>query len=189
MSPCFALWKPGKARPSFLKKRSKRLLTPLSRPSWIQARVGGNNEAPAHANRNKSFLVLHFKKGLLAFCSTEFSHTQFFRLRHYPALRKRDHRRAAEPSALRLLDLGRKTKLSGSNRQVLPQRSAFRYDDGNPLPLIGSKMANIERRLALPKPGQPNPTPDPRSTIKPCLKPTLRHTDYGATEPRQSVQG
>ncbi len=45
------------ARPSFLKKRSKKLLRPLSRFCPASAR-----------QRRQSFLVLFFKKGLLAFC-------------------------------------------------------------------------------------------------------------------------
>jgi hypothetical protein len=49
---------PAKARPSFLKKRSKKLLILRSR------RRSGTN-AKMKNSRNKSFLVLFFKKELL----------------------------------------------------------------------------------------------------------------------------
>jgi len=62
---------------------------------------------------------------------------------------------------------------TGTYRQVLRYRSATLYNDGNPLAVIDSEMPNIERRLGLWKPGQPIPTPNG----KPCLKPTLRHTE------------
>ncbi len=66
---------------------------------------------------------------------------------------------------------------SGAYRQVLRYQSATRYNDGNPLAVIDSEMPNIERRLGLWRPGQPIPTPAPDGTGKPCLRPTLRHTE------------
>ena len=66
---------------------------------------------------------------------------------------------------------------SESYRRVLRYQSATIYNDGNPLPVIDSEMPNIERRLGLWKPGQPIPTPSPGGSNKPCLKPTLRHTE------------
>jgi len=44
-------------------------------------------------------------------------------------------------------------------RQVLRYRSATRYGDGNPLPVIDSEMPGIQRRLGLLHPGQPLPLP------------------------------
>jgi hypothetical protein len=66
---------------------------------------------------------------------------------------------------------------AGAYRQVLRYRSATLYNDGNPLAVIDSEMPNIERRLGLWKPRQPIPTPDLGGNGKPCLKPTLRHTE------------
>ncbi|MGZ6016369.1 MAG: hypothetical protein ACXWKM_11550 [Phenylobacterium sp.] len=66
---------------------------------------------------------------------------------------------------------------AGAYRQVLRYRSATLYNDGNPLAVIDSEMPNIERRLGLWKPGQPIPTPSLSGNAKPCLKPTLRHTE------------
>lgn len=53
-------------------------------------------------------------------------------------------------------------------RQVLRYRSATHYGDGNPLAVIDSEMANIERRLGLWHPGAPLPLPKGR-----CPKPHL----------------
>lgn len=66
---------------------------------------------------------------------------------------------------------------AGAYRQVLRYRSATLYNDGNPLAVIDSEMPNIERRLGLRKPGRPIPTPSLGGNGKPCLKPTLRHTE------------
>ncbi len=66
---------------------------------------------------------------------------------------------------------------SGSYRQVLRYRSTTLYNDGNPLPVIDSEMPNIQRRLGLWKPGQPIPTPDPRTSNRPCPRPMLRKTE------------
>jgi len=65
---------------------------------------------------------------------------------------------------------------AGEYQQVLRYASATRYGDGNPLAVIDSEMPNIEMRLGLWKPGDPLPTPK-RANGKPCLKPTLRHTE------------
>ena len=54
-------------------------------------------------------------------------------------------------------------------REVLRYRSATTYDDGNPLPVIDSEMANIERRLGRWRSGMPLPLPAP-----PCPKPHLK---------------
>lgn len=62
-------------------------------------------------------------------------------------------------------------------RQVLRYRSATLYNDGNPLAVIDSEMPNIESRLGLWKVGQPIPTPNLSGGGKPCLKPSLRHTE------------
>ena len=61
--------------------------------------------------------------------------------------------------------------------RVLRCRSATLYNDGNPLAVIDSEMPNTERRLGLWKPGAPLPTPQVTGNGKPCLKPTLRHTE------------
>ena len=53
-------------------------------------------------------------------------------------------------------------------RQVLRYRSATRYGDDNPLPVIDSEMPNIQQRLGLWRPGQPLPLPAGR-----CPKPRL----------------
>ncbi len=66
---------------------------------------------------------------------------------------------------------------TGSYHRVLRYQSATRYDDGNPLPVIGSEMPNIERRLGLWKPGQPIPPPGPGGSNKPCPRPRLRRTE------------
>ncbi len=66
---------------------------------------------------------------------------------------------------------------TGAYRQVLRYRSATLYNDGNRLAVIDSEMPNIERQLGLWKPGQPIPTPSPGGNAKPCLRPTLRHTE------------
>ncbi len=60
---------------------------------------------------------------------------------------------------------------------MLRYRSATLYNDGNRLAVIDSEMPNIERRLGLWKPGEPIPTPKLGGNGKPCLKPTLRHTE------------
>ena len=65
----------------------------------------------------------------------------------------------------------------GAYRQVLRYRSATLYNDGNPLAVIDSEMPNIERRLGLWKAGEPLPTPRIAGNSKPCIKPTLRHTE------------
>ncbi len=61
-------------------------------------------------------------------------------------------------------------------RQVLRYLSATHYNDGNPLAVIDSEMPNIQRRLGLWKPGEPLPTPSAGDS-KPCIKPTLRHSE------------
>lgn len=66
---------------------------------------------------------------------------------------------------------------AGAYRQALRYRSATLYNDGNTLAVIDSEMPNIESRLGLWRPGQPLPTPDVTGDGKPCLKPTLRHTE------------
>ena len=53
-------------------------------------------------------------------------------------------------------------------RQVLRYRSATAYGDGNPLPVIDSEMANIQRRLGRWRPGSPLPRP-----ATPCPRPHL----------------
>lgn len=58
-------------------------------------------------------------------------------------------------------------------QRVLRYRSATRYNDGNPLPVIDSEMPNIERRLGLWKPGQPMPLP----TGAKCPTPRLERTE------------
>jgi hypothetical protein len=57
-------------------------------------------------------------------------------------------------------------------KQVLHYRSATRYADGNPLPVIDSEMPNIERRLGLWHPGMPLPIP-----THPCPNPRLSHAE------------
>jgi hypothetical protein len=66
---------------------------------------------------------------------------------------------------------------AGTYRQTLRYPSATLYADGNPLAVIDSEMANIERRLGLWKPGMPLPAPRLAGDGKPCLKPTLRHAE------------
>ena len=66
---------------------------------------------------------------------------------------------------------------AGAYRQVLKYRSATLYNDGNPLAVIDSEMPNIERRFGLWKPGEPLPTPSRVGDNKPCIHPTLRHTE------------
>jgi len=58
-------------------------------------------------------------------------------------------------------------------RQILRYRTATLYNDGNSLAVIDSEMPNIEGRLGFWKPGDPLPTPQGKS----CLKPVLRHTE------------
>ena len=58
-------------------------------------------------------------------------------------------------------------------RQAIRYRSATRYNDGNPLPVIDSETPNIERRLGLWKPGSPLPTP----AGAPCPTPSLKHME------------
>jgi hypothetical protein len=53
-------------------------------------------------------------------------------------------------------------------RQVLRYRSATRYGDGNPLPVIDSEMPNMQQRLKLWRPGSRLPLPD-----RPCREPQL----------------
>jgi hypothetical protein len=53
-------------------------------------------------------------------------------------------------------------------RQVLRYRSATRYGDGNPLPVIDSEMPNIQQRLQLWRPGLRLPLPE-----GPCRQPQL----------------
>jgi hypothetical protein len=66
---------------------------------------------------------------------------------------------------------------AGAYRQVLRYRSATHQNDGNPLAVIDSEMPNIERRLGLWKPGDPLPSPASAGNGKPCIKPTLRHSE------------
>jgi hypothetical protein len=65
----------------------------------------------------------------------------------------------------------------GAYHQVLRYRSATLYNDGNPLAVIDSEMPNIEMRLGLWKPGEPLPAPRLGGNGKPCINPTLRHTE------------
>jgi hypothetical protein len=62
------------------------------------------------------------------------------------------------------------SKFSGSDRyrQVLRYRSATRYGDNNPMPVIDSEMPNIQRRLGVWRPGMSLPLP-----AKGCPKPHL----------------
>ena len=62
-------------------------------------------------------------------------------------------------------------------RPVLRYRSATLYNDGNPLAVIDSEMPNIQRRLGLWKPGAPLPAPRLVGDGKPCLNPTLKHSE------------
>jgi hypothetical protein len=55
-------------------------------------------------------------------------------------------------------------------KQVLRYRSATRYGDNNPMPVIDSEMPNIQGRLGLWKPGWPLPLPPDR----PCPRPRLK---------------
>jgi hypothetical protein len=57
-------------------------------------------------------------------------------------------------------------------RQLLRYRSATRYNDGNPLPVIDSEMANLERRLGLWRPGSPLPRPE--DGTRACARPYLK---------------
>lgn len=66
---------------------------------------------------------------------------------------------------------------AGAYRQVLRYRSATHQNDGNPLAVIDSEMPTIERRLGLWKPGEPLPIPASAGDGKPCMKPTLRHSE------------
>jgi len=66
---------------------------------------------------------------------------------------------------------------AGAYRQSLRYLSATRYADGNPLAVIDSEMPTIERRLGLWKPGEPLPSPAAAGDGKPCVKPTLRHSE------------
>jgi len=60
-------------------------------------------------------------------------------------------------------------------RQVLRYRSATRYDDGNPLPVIDSETANLERRLGLWRPG--SSLPHLIDETRPCPRPHLKETE------------
>jgi hypothetical protein len=66
---------------------------------------------------------------------------------------------------------------AGAYHQVLRYRSATLYSDGNPLAVIDSEMPNIEGRLGLWKPGEPLPAPRLDGKGKPCIKPTLKHSE------------
>jgi hypothetical protein len=66
---------------------------------------------------------------------------------------------------------------AGDYRQALRYGSATLYEDGNHLAVIDSEMPNIERRLGLWKPGDPLPAPRLAANNKPCVKPTLKHTE------------
>ena len=66
---------------------------------------------------------------------------------------------------------------AGAYHQVLRYRSATLYNDGNPLAVIDSEMPNIEGRLGLWKPGEPLPAPRLDGKGKPCINPTLRHSE------------
>jgi hypothetical protein len=57
-------------------------------------------------------------------------------------------------------------------RQVLRYRSATRYGDGNPLPVIDSETPNILARLGLWRDGEPLPVP-----ARACAKPRLAHRE------------
>jgi hypothetical protein len=57
-------------------------------------------------------------------------------------------------------------------RQVLRYRSATRYGDGNPLPVIDSETPNILARLGLWRRGSPLPVP-----ARACAKPRLAHRE------------
>lgn len=57
---------------------------------------------------------------------------------------------------------------AGRYAQVLRYRSATRYGDGNPLPVIDSEMPNIQQRLGLWRAGKPLPLP-----ARPCPRPHL----------------
>lgn len=52
--------------------------------------------------------------------------------------------------------------------QILRYRSATPYGDGNPLAVVDSEMANIEKRLGLWSPGSPSPLP-----ARSCPRPRL----------------
>jgi hypothetical protein len=60
-------------------------------------------------------------------------------------------------------------------RQVLRYRSATRYNDGNSLAVIDSEMANLERRLALWRPGSPLPLP--MEGARACPRPHLKREE------------
>jgi len=57
-------------------------------------------------------------------------------------------------------------------RQVLRYRSATRYGDNNPMPVIDSEMPNIQRRLGLWRASMPLPLP-----VESCAKPRLIKTE------------
>ena len=57
----------------------------------------------------------------------------------------------------------------GRYRPLLRFRSATRYADGNPLPVIDAEMPNILRRLGRWRPGSPLPLP----VAEPCARPHL----------------
>jgi hypothetical protein len=57
-------------------------------------------------------------------------------------------------------------------RQVLRYRSATRYGDGNPLPVIDLETPNILARLGLWRAGSPLPIP-----ARGCPKPRLAHRE------------
>jgi hypothetical protein len=64
-----------------------------------------------------------------------------------------------------------------SYTQALRYRSATLYADGNPLAVIDSEMPTIQKRLGLWKVGDPLPIPSSAKDGKPCLKPTLKHSE------------
>jgi hypothetical protein len=68
-------------------------------------------------------------------------------------------------------------------RQMLRYRSATRYNDGDPLPVIDSEMPNLERRLGLWRPG--SPLPIPLASTKPWSKPWSKPHLKGAELWRQ----
>jgi hypothetical protein len=57
-------------------------------------------------------------------------------------------------------------------RQVARFRSATRYNDGNPLAVIDSEMANIQAHLGVWRAGAPPPLP-----ARPCPNPRLAHME------------
>ena len=66
---------------------------------------------------------------------------------------------------------------AGVYQPVMRYGSSTLYNDGNPLPVIDSKMPNILARLGMWKAGQPLPMPQPIDGKVVCPKPVLKRRE------------